>query len=55
VERFFEVFATVMVAIMFYKLGLVAKQTATRIIYLDAVLFLGAGILGTGHHWYWNG
>ena len=55
VEGFFEVFATVMVAIMFYKLGLVAKQTATRLIYLDAVLFLGAGILGTGHHWYWNG
>ncbi len=55
VEGFFEVFATVMVAIMFYKLGLVAKHTATRIIYLDAVLFLGAGILGTGHHWYWNG
>lgn len=55
VEGFFEVFATVMVAIMFFKLGLVGKQTATRIIYLDAVLFLGAGILGTGHHWYWNG
>lgn len=55
VEGFFEVFATVMVAIMFYKLRLVSKQTATRIIYLDAVLFLGAGILGTGHHWYWNG
>lgn len=55
VEGFFEVFATVMVATMFYKLGLVSRQTATRIIYLDAVLFLGAGILGTGHHWYWNG
>lgn len=55
VEGFFEVFATVMVAIMFYKLGLIGKKTATRIIYLDAVLFLGAGILGTGHHWYWNG
>lgn len=55
VEGFFEVFATVMVAVMFYKLHLVSKLTATRIIYLDAVLFLGAGILGTGHHWYWNG
>ncbi|HYW95928.1 MAG TPA: cbb3-type cytochrome c oxidase subunit I, partial [Bacteroidales bacterium] len=55
VEGFFELFATVMVAIMFYKLGLVARLTATRIIYLDAVLFLGAGILGTGHHWYWTG
>ena len=55
VEGFFELFATVMVAVMFYKLGLVARLTATRIIYLDAVLFLGAGILGTGHHWYWTG
>ncbi len=55
VEGFFEVFATVMVAIMFYKLGLVAKLTATRLIYLDAVMFLAGGILGTGHHWYWNG
>jgi nitric oxide reductase subunit B len=55
VEGFFEVFATVLVAILFYKLGLVRKKTATRLIYLDAILFLGAGILGTGHHWYWNG
>jgi nitric oxide reductase subunit B len=55
VEGFFELFATVMVAVMFYKLGLVTRNTATRIIYLDAVLFLGAGILGTGHHWYWTG
>jgi nitric oxide reductase subunit B len=55
VEGFFELFATVMVAVMFYKLGLVTRQTAIRVIYLDAVLFLGAGILGTGHHWYWTG
>jgi nitric oxide reductase subunit B len=55
VEGFFELFATVMVAVMFQKLGLVTRTTATRIIYLDAVLFLGAGILGTGHHWYWTG
>jgi nitric oxide reductase subunit B len=55
VEGFFEVFATIMVAIMFYKLGLVSRKTATRLVYLDGVLFLGAGILGTGHHWYWNG
>ncbi len=55
VEGFFEVFATIMVAVMFYKLGLVTRKTATRLIYLDAILFLGAGILGTGHHWYWTG
>ena len=55
VEGFFELFATVMVATMFYRMGMVSRQTATRVIYLDAVLFLGAGILGTGHHWYWTG
>jgi nitric oxide reductase subunit B len=55
VEGFFELFATVMVASMFIKLHLVSRKTAIRVIYLDAILFLGAGILGTGHHWYWTG
>jgi nitric oxide reductase subunit B len=34
---------------------MVSRQTATRVIYLDAILFLGSGIIGTGHHWYWTG
>jgi len=55
VEGFFELFVTVMVAVLFYKLGMVSRQTATRVIYLDAILFLGSGIIGTGHHWYWTG
>ena len=55
VEGFFELFATVMVAIMYFLLGIVARKTALRVIYLDAILFLGSGIVGTGHHWYWTG
>jgi nitric oxide reductase subunit B len=55
VEGFFELFATVMVAVMFYQLGLVTHITATRVVYLDAILYLGGGIVGTGHHWYWTG
>jgi nitric oxide reductase subunit B len=55
VEGFFELFVTVMVAVTFYRLGMVSRATATRVIYLDAILFLGAGIIGTGHHWYWTG
>jgi nitric oxide reductase subunit B len=55
VEGFFELFVTTMVAILFYKLGMVTRLTATRIIYFDAILFLGAGIIGTAHHWYWTG
>ncbi len=55
VEGFFEVFVTVMVALIFHRLGLVSHQTAARVVYLDAILYLGSGIIGTGHHWYWTG
>ncbi|MGB6064616.1 MAG: cbb3-type cytochrome c oxidase subunit I [Desulfomonilaceae bacterium] len=55
VEGFFELFVTTMVAVTFYRLGMVARNTAVRVIYLDAILFLGSGIIGTGHHWYWTG
>lgn len=55
VEAFLELFVTVMVATLFFRLGLVARQTAARVIYLDALLFLGSGIIGTGHHWYFTG
>ncbi|NOZ77890.1 MAG: nitric-oxide reductase large subunit [Acidobacteria bacterium] len=55
VEGFFELFATVLVAIMFRRLGLVTIRSATRLVYLDAILFLAGGIIGTGHHWYFTG
>lgn len=55
VEGFFELFATVLVAIMFRQMGLVTTRTATRLVYLDAILFLAGGIVGTGHHWYFTG
>ncbi|HET9158074.1 MAG TPA: cbb3-type cytochrome c oxidase subunit I, partial [Myxococcaceae bacterium] len=55
VEGFFELFATVMVAIMFLHIGLVSRRTAMRLIYLDAILFLSGGIIGIGHHWYFTG
>lgn len=55
VEGFFELFVTTMVAVTFYQLGLVSSITARRVIYLDAILFLGSGVVGTGHHWYWTG
>jgi nitric oxide reductase subunit B len=55
VEGFFELFATVMVAIIFFVLGVVSKKTAIRVMYLDAILYLAGGLIGTGHHWYWTG
>jgi len=52
VEDFFELFVTVVVAVLFYRLGAVAVSTATRVIYLDAILYLMAAssarrIIGT--------
>jgi nitric oxide reductase subunit B len=55
VEGFFEIFATVLVAIMFHQMGVVSTRTATHLIYLDAILYLTGGIIGTGHHWYFSG
>lgn len=55
VEGFFELFATVLVALMFVHMGLVRIKTATRVIYLDAILYLAGGIAGTAHHWYFTG
>ena len=55
VEGFFELFVTIMVAVIFFRLGMVTRKTAVRVIYLDAILFLGSGIVGTGHHWYFSG
>lgn len=55
VEGFFEFFVTVLVAVILAGLGAVAHITATRVIYLDAILYFGGGLIGTGHHWYFNG
>jgi nitric oxide reductase subunit B len=55
VEGFFEFFVTVMVAIIFLQFGVVTRLTATRVIYLDAILYFAGGLIGTGHHWYWSG
>ena len=54
-EGFFELFVTVLVAVTFYQLGVVRRINAVRVIYMDAILFLAGGIIGTAHHWYWTG
>jgi len=55
VEGFFEVFSTVLVAIISLQMGIIRAITALRIIYLDAILYLLGGVVGTGHHWYFTG
>lgn len=55
VEGFFEAFATVMVAMIFVEMGIVSRQRSIKIIILEAILTFAGGIIGTGHHWYFEG
>lgn len=55
VEGFFEVFATVVSAFLFVRLGLLRTNTATLTVLLATVIFLSGGILGTFHHLYFSG
>ena len=55
VEGFFEVFATVIIAFLFARLGLVRYAAAGRASVLAATIFLSGGVLGTLHHLYFSG
>jgi nitric oxide reductase subunit B len=55
VEGFFEVFATVVIAFLFARLGLVNLRTAGESTVLAGTIFLAGGIIGTLHHLYFSG
>src|SRR5690606_19138959 len=55
VEGFFEVFATVVIAFLFVRLGLLAPKLATTTVLFSTIIFLFGGILGTFHHLYFTG
>jgi nitric oxide reductase subunit B len=55
VEGFFEVFATVVIAFLFTRMGLLKIATATSSVIFSTVIFLSGGILGTMHHLYFSG
>jgi nitric oxide reductase subunit B len=55
VEDFLEVFTTITVAYMFVLIGMVPERTATRLIYLEIVLYSVGGVVGTMHHLYFSG
>ncbi|MFA7342701.1 MAG: nitric-oxide reductase large subunit [Terrimicrobiaceae bacterium] len=55
VEGFFEVFATVVIAFLFTRMGLLKTSTATAAVLFATVVFLSGGIIGTFHHLYFTG
>ena len=54
VEGFFEVFATVVAAFLFTRLGLLRLKSATTAVLFATIIFLAGGILGTFHHLYFS-
>lgn len=55
VEGFFEVFATVVIAFLLSRLGLLSLKTAGVATLLSATVYLSGGIIGTLHHLYFSG
>lgn len=55
VEGFFEVFATVVMAFLFTRMGLLGIRTATSSVLFSTIIFLFGGIIGTFHHLYFSG
>lgn len=55
VEGIFEVFAVVVTGTLLVRMGLLEGAQALRALYLQLILLMGSGVLGTGHHYYWIG
>jgi nitric oxide reductase subunit B len=55
VEGFFEVFATVVIAFLFARLGVINPAMAARASLLSGAIYLSGGIIGTCHHLYFSG
>ncbi|AGK53915.1 nitric-oxide reductase large subunit [Bacillus sp. 1NLA3E] len=55
VEGFFEVFATVVIAFLFTRMGLLRTATASASVLFSTSIFLFGGIIGTFHHLYFSG
>jgi nitric oxide reductase subunit B len=55
VEGFFEVFATVVMAFLFTRLGVLSVRTAVPTVLFTTIIFLFGGIIGTFHHLYFSG
>jgi nitric oxide reductase subunit B len=55
VEGVFEVFAVVVIGFLLVQLKLVTKSSTVKALYFQIALILGSGVIGIGHHYYYNG
>lgn len=55
VEGIFEVFAVVVIGFLLVAMNLVTKRSTVRALYFQLTILLGSGVIGIGHHYYYNG
>jgi nitric oxide reductase large subunit len=55
IQNDFKLFTTIAVAYIMVLIGVVRPKTATRLIYLDIILYSIGGVVGTMHHLYFSG
>jgi len=55
VENTFEFFTVAVIGYALLSTGLLSRRLVERTLYLELILIFGAGIVGTGHHYYWVG
>lgn len=55
VEGIFEVFAVVVIGFLMVQMNLVTKKSTVRALYFQLILLMGGGVIGIGHHYYYNG
>lgn len=55
VEGIFEVFAVVIIGFLLVQMNLVTKSSTVKALYFQITILLGSGVIGIGHHYYYNG
>lgn len=55
VEGVFEVFAVVVIGFLMVRMKLVTQSSTVRALLFQFTLLMGSGIIGIGHHYYYNG
>ena len=55
VEGTFEVFAIVVMGVLFVAMGLLEIRSTVRALTFQITILLGSGVIGTAHHWYFTG
>lgn len=55
VEAIFEVFAVVVIGFLLVQLKLVTKKSTIKALYFQLIILLGSGVIGIGHHYYYQG